>query len=104
MSESAQVVTSYSVEIRADRAVVTLESTETPNLIGGSRIAVAKYSSDATPRHFVTRGGFLSIERPIELLTPTLDLLRNESRVYLHGDGTVATVEEIIGGGDDDES
>ena len=50
----------------------------------------------------VNRGGFLSIKRPLELLGPTLDLLRNESPVFLHEDGTIATSAEPIGEGEDE--
>jgi hypothetical protein len=102
MSDTPQIVTSYHVEIRADRALLTLESTETPNLMGGTRIAMAEYSSEATPSELITRGGFLSMKRPIELFAPTLDLLRNETPVYLHSDGTVATVAESVGEGEDE--
>ena len=102
MSESHYVVTSYQVEIQGDRANVTLESTETPNLMGGSRIAVAEYFAGAEPAQLVNRGGFLSIKRPLELLGPTLDLLRNESPVFLHEDGTIATSAEPIGEGEDE--
>ncbi|MDQ3566423.1 MAG: hypothetical protein M3436_20900 [Pseudomonadota bacterium] len=97
MSDTSHLVTSYQVEIKGDRALLTLESTETPNMMGGARIARAEYSSGAEPTELINRGGFLSMKRPIELLVPTLDLLRNESPVYLHGDGTVATLAETVG-------
>jgi len=100
MSDSSLVVTSYQVEVRSDRAVLTLESKETPNMMGGSRIAIAEYSLAAEPAQLISRGGFLSMKRPIELLGPTLDLLRNESPVYLHEDGTIATVAETAGEGE----
>jgi len=102
MSDENLIVTSYQVEVGDDRARLTLESSETPNSVGGKRIGMVEYSPGATPSQFTTRGGFLSITRPIELLVPTLDLLRNESPVYLHDDGTIATVAEAVGEGDDD--
>ena len=102
MSDSPYVVTSYQVEIKGDRATIKLESTETPNMMGGSRIATAEYTTGAEPAELINRGGFLSITRPLELLGPTLDLLRNESPVYLHEDGTIATSVEPIGEADAD--
>lgn len=100
MSDSTYVVTSYEVEINGDRATIRLESSQTPNVMGGSRIATVEYSAGVEPAQLINRGGFLSIKRPLELLGPTLDLLRNESPVFLHEDGTIATSAEPIGEGE----
>lgn len=97
---NSNIINSYHVEIGGDAATVTLDSDVATNLLGGSRMAVIDFSVDGEPAAFINRGGFLTVRRPIELLGPMLDVLRNESPIHLAEDGTLSTEMEPIGEGE----
>lgn len=89
MSRTNFTVTSYELRIGEDRAMLTLESTLTPNLMGGERVAVVDYVVGAEPSQLINRGGFLSVRRPLELLAPTLAVLGACHTVEIDDSGTV---------------
>jgi hypothetical protein len=42
-------------------------------------------------KDFITRGGILQMDRPLTMLSGVLDLLRNETPLFLGGDGKLST-------------
>ena len=48
-------------------------------------------------KDFINRGGFLQMDRPLEMLPAVLDLLRHESPLFLRADGTLASSSEPAG-------
>ncbi len=109
------VVVTYPVEIRKyqvsigrSRAEIQLEGVEGPEA-GADRevrrvgnITFGKFStfSGTEPigdEDFITRGGFLKMDRPLEMFAGILDLLRHEKPVFLNDDGTLTTSLEPAG-------
>ena len=103
------VVVSYPVEIRKyqvsigrSRAEIQLEGVEAPET--GSdrelrRVGNIVFGDPDANRDedFITRGGFLKMDRPMEMFSGILDLLRHEKPVYLNDDGTLTTLLEPAG-------
>lgn len=92
-------VKSYQVRISRDRADVHLEGIEEAkgsklrpvgNIVFGDPNPVADHD-------FIARGGFLRMDRPLEMLPAILDLLRHEDPVFLQGDGSLTTSLERAG-------
>jgi hypothetical protein len=54
-------------------------------------------SDQAGERDFITRGGFLNMQRPLAMLSGLLDLLRHEKPLFLHQDGVFSTSPEPAG-------
>jgi hypothetical protein len=48
-------------------------------------------------KDFITRGGFLRMDRPMTMFSAIIDILRNEKPLFLHGDGTLSTSFEPVG-------
>lgn len=103
------VVVAYPVEIRKyqvsigrSRAEIQLEGVEAPE--AGSDREVRRVGNivfgdpDANgDEDFITRGGFLKMDRPMEMFSGILDLLRHEKPVFLNDDGTLTTLLEPAG-------
>lgn len=103
------VVVEYPVEIRSYQVDVTRNGAE----IGLDGVEGVKDNSLQEPRRvgrmvfgdpspigdgdFITRGGFLRMDRPLELFSGILDLLRHEKPLFLHGNGTLSTSPEPAG-------
>ncbi|HEY5705304.1 MAG TPA: hypothetical protein VIS96_07000 [Terrimicrobiaceae bacterium] len=100
------VVVAYPVEVKRyqvfamrDRAEILLEGVEGPEQVGSDPNAnirrVGRITfGDPNPisdKDFITRGGFLQMDRSLEFFSGILDLLRNEKPLFLSGDGTLST-------------
>ena len=100
----SSVVVRYPVEVRRYRVLVKKDRAE----IELEGIEAREEGSDAEPelrrvahitfgdpdpigdKDFMTRGGFLQMDRPMEMLAGILDLL-HEKHLFLDGDGTLST-------------
>lgn len=99
----SSVVVRYPVEVRRYRVVVNRERAEIelegleaaeegeaePELRRVGRITFG----DPDPvgdKDFISRGGFLQMDRPMEMFAGTLALL-HETHLFLDGDGTLST-------------
>ena len=91
-------ITSYKVTIGRDAASIELEGLE-PGAEAPRRVAGISFGQREAGE-FINRGGFLQIHRPIALFPGTMDLLRNEKPVSLHGNGTLSTSAEPAGEGE----
>ena len=86
-------IKSYQVTIARDRADIHLEGVEQ----GGSKPQHVGHMTFGDPdpigkdADFTTRGGFLQMDRPLEMLPAVLDLLRHEKNLVLREDGTLST-------------
>ena len=86
-------IKSYQVTIARDRADIHLEGIEQ----GGSKPQPVGHMTFGDPdpirkdKDFITRGGFLQMDRPLEMLPAVLDLLRLEKHLVLDGDGRLST-------------
>ncbi len=101
ISASASVkVSQYEVRIIGDSVQLTLDSDEELLGVEGTHLAYIDYAPGAKAREIINRGGFLSIDRPLELYLPTIDLLRNEDPTFFHGDGSFSTSKEPAGEGE----
>lgn len=91
----------YQVSIARDRADIQLEGVENGAQPRGELQRVGRMTfGDPNPigdKDFINRGGFLQMDRPLEMLAAVLDLLRHESPLFLHGDGTLSTSSEPAG-------
>ena len=88
-------IKSYTVTIRRDIANIQLEGTEGLEGRGEPRRVGNMTFGDPDPigkdADFITRGGFLQMDRPLEMLSAVLDLLRHEKHLVLNEDGTIST-------------
>lgn len=86
-------IKSYQVTIARDRADIQLEGVEQ----GGSKPQRVGHMTFGDPdpigkdADFITRGGFLQMDRPLELLPAVLELLRHEKKLVLQEDGALST-------------
>lgn len=86
-------IKSYQVQIRRGTADIHLMGIEQ----GGSKPQPVGHMTFGDPdpigkdADFITRGGFLQMDRPLEMLPAVLDLLRHEKKLVLQGDGTLST-------------
>ena len=103
MSMPTTKVAGYTVRILRDRAALLVEGEDPVNAMHGTRLAIIDYVPGAAPKEVPNRGGFLSIVRSLELLAPTIDILRNEDPVFFHDDGTFSTSAEPAGEGEAEE-
>lgn len=92
----------YQVSISRSGAEIALEGVEGSK--GGSQGELRRVGNiafgDLDPigdKDFITRGGFLRMDRPLEMLSGILDLLRHEKPVFLQDDGTLTTSLEPAG-------
>lgn len=103
------VVVSYPVEIRKyqvsigrSRAEIQLEGVEAPEAGSDGELRRVGNITFGDPdangdEDFITRGGFLKMDRPLEMLAGILDLLRHEKPIFLNDDGTLTTLLEPAG-------
>jgi hypothetical protein len=101
LASSSVKVSQYEVRIVRDGVKLTLDSNEELPGVEGTHLAYIDYAPGAEAREFINRGGFLSIDRPLELYLPTIDLLRNENPTFFHADGSFSTSREPAGEGED---
>ena len=103
------VVVSYPVEIRkfevsvkreiAEIILEGIELGEQERSVAGAnlrRVGVITFG-DPNPvgdADFITRGGFLRMDRPLALFSGIMTLLRNERPLFLREDGTLSTSAE----------
>lgn len=91
-------VKSYQVTIRRTQANVQLQGVEEgssePRRVGNITFGDPHPNRD---EDFMGRGGFLSMDRPLEMLPAILDLLRHEDPVFLQDDGSLTTSLERAG-------
>lgn len=86
-------IKSYRVTIARDRANIHLEGIEE----GGSKPQPVGNMTFGDPdpigkdKDFTTRGGFLQMDRPLEMLAAVLELLRHEKDLVLQEDGRIST-------------
>jgi hypothetical protein len=94
-------VTEYSVSVRKERASILLRGFEAPGTgAPESRVVGRIEFGDPDPigdTDFITRGGFLRMDRSLVMLAGILDLLRNEKPLFLQGDGTLSSKMEPVG-------
>lgn len=99
MVEYPVQIKSYQVTIRRDQANIRLEGVEEgasePRRVGN--ITFGDPDPIGKDKDFITRGGFLQMDRPLEMLPAILDLLRHESPLFLQDDGTLSTSAEPAG-------
>lgn len=104
-------VKSYTVWINRNTASIELEGIE----MGEEESAPAGKSrrvgriefgdpNPASDRDFITRGGFLRMDRPLVMLASILALLQNEKPLFLRDDGTLSTTSEPVGAGEEASS
>jgi hypothetical protein len=90
-------VKEYAVSVSRDRAAIVLRGVETDG--GDLRIVGRIEFGDPDPvgdKDFITRGGFLRMDRPMVMLPGILDLLRNEKSLFLQDDGTLSSTAEPV--------
>jgi hypothetical protein len=86
-------IKSYQVTIARDRADIQLDGVEQ----GGSKPQRVGHMTFGDPdpigkdADFITRGGFLQMDRPLEMLSAVLELLRHEKNLVVQEDGTLST-------------
>jgi hypothetical protein len=93
-------VKEYSVSVGRERATIALRGIEKD---GQQLQLIARMEFGANPigdHDFVTRGGYLRMDRSIGMLAGILDLLRNEKPLFLREDGTLASTMEPVGEGE----
>ena len=94
MVEYPVQIKSYQVTIRRDQANIQLEGVEEgvsePRRVGN--ITFGDPDPIGKDKDFITRGGFLQMDRPLEILPAVLDVLRNEKNLVLQEDGTLTTL------------
>jgi hypothetical protein len=81
-------VTGYEVSVGRNSAEIHLEGVEGPfqesGASSGNTRRVGRITfGDPNPRDFINRGGFLEMGRPLEMFSGILDLLRNETPLFL---------------------
>jgi hypothetical protein len=100
----SSVVVRYPVEVRRyrvlvnkDRAEIELEGVEASEAGAEAEPELRRVGhitfGDPEPigdKDFITRGGFLQMDRPMEMLAGILYLL-HETHLFLDGDGTLST-------------
>lgn len=98
-------IRNYQVSIGRSRAEIQLEGVEGPE--AGADREVRRVGTitfgDPDPigdEDFIARGGFLKMDRPLEMFAGILDLLRHEKPVFLNDDGTLTTSLEPAGEGE----
>lgn len=102
MVEYPVQIKSYQVTIRRDQADIRLEGVEGLEGPQGELRRVGNMTfGDPNPigkdADFINRGGFLQMDRPLEMLPAVLDLLRHESPLFLDEKGTISTSLERAG-------
>jgi hypothetical protein len=98
-------VKGYRVSVQREMAEIELEGIESPEEGVAATDAIVRRVGrmafgDPNPigdKDFITRGGFLRMDRPLTMFAGVLDLLRNEKPVFLHEDGTLSTSLEPTG-------
>ncbi len=98
----------YQVSVKRDRAEVVLEGIEglaqgAGNVRGNIRRIGRMTFGDPNPisgEDFITRGGFLQMDRSLAMFAGILALLRHGTPVFLHEDGTLSTSLEPGGEGE----
>jgi hypothetical protein len=97
-------IASYSVSIQRTRATVTLEGMEideeSTEHSGDLRRVGVMVFGDPNPvadHDFITRGGFLHMDRSLDMLPAVLQLLTAVEPLYLNGEGVLSTEAESIG-------
>ena len=89
-------ITSYQVTIARGMADIHLMGIEQ----GGSKPQPVGHMTFGDPdpigkdADFTTRGGFLQMDRPLEMLSAVLVLLHHEKHLVLDGDGRLSTPGE----------
>jgi hypothetical protein len=95
----------YQVSVDRNRAEIVLEGVEGPGQGSGNSSAnirrVGRITfGDPKPisdKDFITRGGFLQMDRPLAMFSGILDLLRNDKPLFLHENGALSTSLEPVG-------
>jgi len=86
-------IKSYQVTIARDKSEIHLEGIEEggskPQTVG--RMVFGDPDPIGKDADFITRGGFLLMDRPLELLPAVLELLRHEKNLVLQENGTIST-------------
>jgi hypothetical protein len=98
-------VKQYRVSVNRNRAVIALEGVEGLVLESANSSANIRHVGDITfgdpdphsDQDFITRGGWLHMDRSLAMFSGILDLLRNEKPLFLHEDGTLSTSLEPVG-------
>jgi len=98
-------VKGYRVSVNRDKVEIDLEGIEIPEEgVPGTDTNVRRVGrmafGDPNPigdKDFITRGGFLRMDRPLAMFAGVLDLLRYEKPLFLHEDGTLSTSMEPAG-------
>jgi hypothetical protein len=102
-------VKKYQVLVGRQKAEIQLAGVEVPEAKSSTskpeikRVGIMHFG-DPNPigdADFITRGGFLRMDRPLEMFTGVLDLLRNEKPLFLREDGVLTTSLELVGEGSD---
>jgi len=102
-------VKSYRVSVNRNTADIMLDGVEMPEQGAGGappeirRVGRISFGNPdpISDDDFITRGGFLAMDRPLAMFAGILDLLRNEKPLFLHDDGTLSTELEPAGEGED---
>ena len=99
-------VKKYQVLVERQKAEILLDGVEIPAKSSTSKPEVRRvgimHFGDPNPigdADFITRGGFLRMDRPLEMFSGVLDLLRNEKPLFLREDGVLTTSLELVGEG-----
>ena len=102
-------VTGYQVQIRSNEIRIKLEGVEQGQLVSaGSETRTRRVGdiecirSDEFREAFITRGGWLRIERRLSMASAILDVLRNERPLFLDDNGWLQTTLEPAGEGEED--
>ncbi|MCU0839219.1 MAG: hypothetical protein MUE49_10930 [Rhodospirillales bacterium] len=101
-------VKSYQVTVRRNVAEIALEGVEVPEEGAGASEGKLRRVGRMTfgnpnpvgDDDFISRGGFLQMDRPLEMFSGVLDILRNERPLFLRQDGTLSTSKEPVGEGE----
>lgn len=89
----------YQVSVKRNIAEIALEGFEGPVQGSGDSNADIRRVGTITfgnpnpigDQDFITRGGFLQMDRPLAMFSGILDLLRNEKSLFLQEDGSLST-------------
>ena len=87
----------YEVSVGKELATITFHGLERTDLAADPNPELRRVGEmvfgDPNPiseQDFTTRGGFLHMDRPLEMFAGVVSLLVNVQPLYLHGDGTLS--------------
>lgn len=95
----------YQVEVAKESATIVLDGIEgpassaSPNEKNLRRVGSITFSGlePTSEADFITRGGFLHMQRPLTMLSGILALLQHERPLFLDANGNFSTTREPIG-------